>query len=123
MNWKFWQKEPAKVTGSEAKPEKLQGPRDIPEPVGRDLVVKLSKDPDWVWSLKSVLRHRQDKKDVYDVRVFNSNDAAMKKIAVKNFTSLDEHPELILFEGWYNKKSRDVHIDEKGKTQSPAKAA
>ena len=121
MNWKFWKKEPG--TGLQEGATKLQRPKEIPEPVGRDLIVNLRQDPDWVWSLKSVVRRRQEGKDTYDVRVFDANETVSKKVAVKDFTTFDEHPELILFEGWYNKKTRDVHVEEKGKSQTPAKAA
>lgn len=120
MNWKFWKNNSVTEDTTQVKAPKLPGPKDIPEPVGRDLIVKLGKDPDWVWSLKSVLRQRQGEKDAYDVRVYNAYDASSKKVTVANFNSLDAHPELILFEGWFNKKFRDVHIEEKGQ---PAKAA
>ena len=123
MNWKFWKKEQVTEKRSQEGVVKLQGPKEIPEPVGRDLVVNLHKDPDWVWSLKSVLRRRQEGKDIYDVRVFDASEVNSKKVVVKNFTSLDGHPELILFEGWYNKKTREVHVEETGKPQTPAKAA
>ena len=88
--------------------------------MGRELIVKLGKDPDWVWGLKSVLRQRQGEKDTYDVRVFNAHDTASRKIAVTNFNSFEAHPELILFEGWYNKKLRDVHVEEKEHSSSKA---
>jgi hypothetical protein len=112
MSWKFWKKEPVAGEPSQAKGEKLPGPKDIPEPVGRNLVVKLGKDPDWVWSLKGVVRRRPEGKHAYDVRVFDMNNAAAKKVRIKNYTSLDGHPELILFEGWFDKKTMQVEIKE-----------
>jgi hypothetical protein len=121
MSWKFWEKETQ--TELHEKTVKLKGPGEIPEPVGRDLVVILGKDPDWVWNLKSVVRPRSGNEDCLDVRVFSAHDTDLKQVTVKNYTSLDEHPELILFDGWYNKKTREVHIAEKTKPQGPAKAA
>jgi hypothetical protein len=34
-------------------------------------------------------------------------------VTVKDYTSLDGHPELILYEGWFDKKSMKVQIEEK----------
>jgi len=123
MYWKFWKKEAVTGEPSQAKGEKLPRPKDIPEPVGRNLVVKHGKDPDWVWGLKGVVRHRPEGKHAYDVRVFNMNDAAAKKVSIKNYTSLDGHPELILFDGWFDKKSMEVHITEKERPTSMPKTA
>ncbi len=56
MAWKFWKR---KREGEEAtKARKLPRPTNIPEPVGRYLVVNLGGEPDWVWRLKSVVRPR-----------------------------------------------------------------
>jgi hypothetical protein len=112
MSWSFWKKKSVTVELSEAKEEKLSKPKDIPEPVGRYLVVDLDKDPDWVWKLKSVVR-RQAEKNRYDVRVFNEIQAGSRGVSVRDYTTLDEHPELILFEGWYDKKSHIAHMQER----------
>jgi len=81
--------------------------------VGRHLVVQLGKNPDWVWNLKGVVRPRQEGKDSYDVRVFDEGKAAQKNVIIKDYMSLDEHPELILYQGWFDKKSMQVQIEEK----------
>ena len=112
MSWSFWKKKSATVELSETKEEKLSKPKDIQEPVARYLVVDLGKNPDWVWKLKSVVR-RQEEKYRYDVRVFDEAKAAANGVRVRDFTSLDEHPELILYEGWYDKKSNTAHMEEK----------
>ena len=107
MSWKFWEK------NSNEMKEKLSGPKDIPEPVGRHLIVQLHKDPDWVWNLKGVLCHRNTtESNLFNVRVFDQRETDSKKIAVRDFTSLDDHPDLILFEGWFDKKSHRIHIEE-----------
>ena len=111
MAWDFWKKKSETVELLKAEEEKLSRPRDIPEQVGRYLVVDLGKNPDWVWQLKSVVR-RQAEKHRYDVRVFNEIQARARGVSVRDFTSLDEHPELILFEGWYDKKSNMAHVQE-----------
>lgn len=114
MGWKFWIKESEKGEPSKPKMQKLPRPKDIPEPVGRYLIVELGKDPEWVWHLKSVVRSRQEEKNCYDVRVFDEGKAAQKNVAVKDYTSLDEHPELVLYEGWFDKRAYyEVHIEER----------
>jgi hypothetical protein len=112
MSWNFWKKGPEKVEVSKEKEEKLPKPQDIPEAVGRYLVVDLGKDPDWVWSLRSVTR-RQAEKYRYEVRVFDEIQAGARGVRVKDYTTFDEHPDLILFEGWYDKKSYQAHLQER----------
>jgi hypothetical protein len=108
----FWKKRPASEEPPKPKAEKLPKPKDVPELVGRYLVTQMGKDPDWVWKLKSVVRQRSKSKteDSFDVRVFDEAQAAAKKVIVKNYTSLDEHQDLILYEGWFDKKSMKVQI-------------
>jgi hypothetical protein len=112
MAWNFWKKRPETVELSKVKEEKLSRPKDIPESVGRFLVVDLGKNPDWVWQLKSVVR-RQAEKHRYDVRVFDEIQTRTKGVSVRDYTTFDEHPELILFEGWYDKKSNMAHLQER----------
>ncbi len=90
---------------------KLPGPRSLPEPVGRFMVVDLGKSPDWVWNLKSVSRPAGEKKAFY-CRVFDQNLTAQAGVEVKNWSSLDEHPELIIWEGHFSKKTYDVRTEK-----------
>ena len=107
MSWKFWKKD------SNKKNEKLAGPRDIPAVVGRHLVIHMHKDPDWVWGLKCVVRQQKfGKPQVFNVRVFDEKEANSKKVKVKNFRSLDDHSDLILFEGWFDKSAQRAQIEE-----------
>ena len=55
MNWKFWKKDDPEVAVT-VDGAKLAKPKDIPEPVGRKMVVGMKMDPDLVWSLKYVSR-------------------------------------------------------------------
>ena len=111
----FWKKKPATGEPSEPKAEKLPGPRSIEELVGRHLVVDLKQNPDWVWKLRSVVRRRAGGKHRFDFRVFNEAQVAAKKVKVKNYTSFDNHPELILYQGWFDKVSMEVHFEEQKK--------
>lgn len=114
MNWKIWEKKPmVEETAQSSKAEKLPKPKEMPEPVGRHLVVKLNKDPDWVWNLKVVLRPRADSKTTVDVRVFDETQAGSSGLHVRDYLSLDSHPHLILYEGWFDKQTGNIDIKEK----------
>jgi len=84
--------------------EKLPGPKGIPELVGRYMVVEEKKGPNWVWKLKGVVRPAGKKKAFY-CRVFDEAQVAQVGVKVKDWTSLDEHPELILWEGYFDKET------------------
>ena len=118
MSWKFWEKKAEAEGAAGVKVEKLPGPKEIPYPVGKHLVVAMGQDPDWVWQLRGVVRHRPEGKDAFDVRIFSDSDAALQKVSVKNFNSLDGHADLILFEGWFDKKTMDVHVEARTKPRA-----
>jgi len=81
----------------------LPGPESLPNPVGREIVVEFGGNPDEIWYLKAVRRPKEGEKDIFEVRVFSAAQAASKNVVVKDYNSLSEHPELILYEGWFNK--------------------
>ena len=110
MHLKFWQRN--RESGAAAMPGgvKLPGPKGMPEPVGRYLVVRLDQDPDWVWNLKSVSRPHPEKSELFDVRIYDERYVALENVVIKNYTSLDARPELILFEGWYDKKTMKAEV-------------
>ncbi len=111
MNLKFWQKDASTHKGASSG-EKLSKPVELPGPVGRDIVVLLKKDPDWAWKLKCVERLRAGEAHLFDVRIYSPSLASDMQVQVKNFHSLDDHPELILFQGWYNNKTMKAQIEE-----------
>jgi len=84
----------------------LPGPKRIPDPVVRDIITKLGGNPDRSWQLKAVICPKEGEKDTFEVRVFDDFQAASQKITVKDYNSLTEHPELILYEGWFNKMNQ-----------------
>ena len=106
----FWQKKNG-PTSTQTKDLKLTGPKEIPEPIARHLVIQMKRDPDNTWGLKSVVRPRPDSKDAFDFRIFD-NAQIPAKVHIENYNSLDSHPDLVLYQGWYDKKSFDVHIDK-----------
>jgi hypothetical protein len=92
------------------KQEKLSGPKDVLQPVGQSLVVSHRMEPDWVWDLKNVTRSFSDNPNKIEFRVYEQREASMRGVTVKNFHSLDDHPELILYSGSLNKKTRDLDL-------------
>ncbi|MBU1341515.1 MAG: hypothetical protein KKE44_03810 [Proteobacteria bacterium] len=108
MNWKFWNKQDQ---GKE-KGVKLPKPKDLTSGVGKHLVTKLGYSSDWVWSLKSVAKEKKDQKGIFDFRAYDPATAKMKNVTVLNYTSLDANQELILFEGWYDKNSWELDVQD-----------
>lgn len=122
MFWDFLKKKPVAGEPSKAQGEKLPKPQSLPEAVGRELVVGLDKDPDWVWRLKCVMRRTDNQKSRFDIRILDEAQAAGKGVRVQGYTSLDDNRELVLFDGWFDKKSRKTHIEEKRGPESLPKA-
>ena len=115
----FWKRKSVEEESSKSKAKKLPGPRGIPEAVARYVIVDLKQDPDRVWGLKSVVRPRSDAKDRLDVRVFDDIQVGKNKVTVVDYTTFDEHPELILYEGWFEKNSMRAHLEEKTVEATP----
>ncbi|WP_319405921.1 hypothetical protein [uncultured Desulfosarcina sp.] len=109
MNWKFWKKE-SQNEPLAANGPKLAKPKELPEPVGRKMVTVMKLDPDLVWSLKYVSRPLGDRRNASEFRIFNPESAHIKGITVKNWTSLDDLPDLILYSGSYDKSSNSIDI-------------
>jgi hypothetical protein len=99
MFWKFWKNEK-----TEAGEERLPGPKGIPFEVGRHLVVEENKDANLVWKLKGLVRPTKKKKAFY-CRVFDETKAAQAGVKVKDWNSLDEHLDLIFWEGSFDKET------------------
>jgi hypothetical protein len=109
MFGKLFGKKQADAAGS-AGHEKLSGPKEILQPVGQTLVISYKLEPDWVWGLKTVTRANDDSNKHIEFRVYDGHETSAQGIAVKNFHSLDSHPELILFSGWLDKKTKDLEL-------------
>ena len=91
---------------------RLPKPQEMVDLVGRDLVVAKGREPDWVWNLKCVLLPIQGEKKAYFVRVFSPGAAGNKKVNVKNYHSLDGHPDLILYSAYFDRKKMFVQVNE-----------
>ena len=106
----FWGKKSVK---EEEKKEKLSGPREIPGPVQNYLVAERKMDPDLVKLLMAVIRKSETGEAPLNIRVFDNSEAMAKKVQVKDYASLDEHPDLMIYEGWFDERSKQVKLEEK----------
>ena len=98
MNWKFWKKESQDETAPTNGP-KLAKPKDFQSRSVGKWSPGMKLDPDLVWSLKYVSRPMGARRNASEFRIFNPETAHLKGIAVKNWTSLDDLPDLILYSG------------------------
>jgi hypothetical protein len=78
---------------------------------GRYMVVEEKKDPNWLWKLKGVVRAAGKKKPFY-CRVFDEAQVAQAGVRLKDWTSLDEHSDLILWEGHFDKETKTVRREK-----------
>ena len=94
--------------------EKLPGPKTIPNAVGQVLVVNFKEDPNWAWALKAVMKPKEGK-DIFHIRVFAELLTNKAKLSVKDYHSLDDHPNMILYNGIYDKKNGKAQLENKYK--------
>ena len=109
----FWNRKTEASAQAGIKVKKLPGPKWVPDMVGGNLVVDHKENPDWVWKLKAVTRPRNGLKKAHDIRVFDEVQTALKNIKIRNYNSFDEHPELVIYEGWFDYDSLKVQLERK----------
>jgi hypothetical protein len=100
------------------KEEKLRGPQAIPELVQKYLVAEKQMDPDLANILKAVMRKSANQEGPLNIRVFDESEALAKKVKIENYISLDEHQDLIAYEGWVDLESKRVGLEEKKRISS-----
>ncbi|HEY87482.1 MAG TPA: hypothetical protein G4O06_05615 [Dehalococcoidia bacterium] len=95
-------------------------PGDIPIPVNMYLVTRLNIDPDYLYQLKCV----QQMDFVGDAlaTLFRIFDPATVPPLVKihNFASLDQHPELIIYEGHIDLANESINVLRHNSTSKEA---
>ena len=104
----FWGKKSAKEEG------KLSGLKEIPELVQKYLVAEEKMAPDLVKLLRGVERKSTNGAGL-NIRVFDQSEAIAKKVDIKDYTSLDTSPDLILYEGFFDEGAKQVKLEEKTK--------
>jgi hypothetical protein len=102
MKFKFWQRQ-----DTDPKTPRMTKPKEIPDAIGRYLVVTLKYEPDWVWQLMFVSRQRSDAVGVNDILIYDPQQANHQGVHVADYASLARESSLILFEGWLD-KGRDA---------------
>jgi hypothetical protein len=111
----LWKKKAVTEKSPQPKVEKLPGPKPIPGLVGKYLIAEHKIDPNLVQILKAVVRRSPKVEKAFDCRIFDGSEAEASEVQIKDYTSLDEHPELILYEGWFDEESKRVELEEKKK--------
>ena len=104
MNWKFWKTADKNDQTLNHWSSKLPKSKDLTDRVGIHLVTQLKLDPDWVWSLKGAVRPTTDM-HICDIRIFDPKEAVVGDVVINNYDALDRYPEMILFEGSFNKST------------------
>lgn len=86
-----------------------EGPKGIPDWAYTYLVVVLKVDPDRLSLLKCVEQlDYLEKRPVNLIRIFDPE--AAQRVEIKDFASLDQHPELILYEGYKGIEGEEIEI-------------
>jgi len=90
-----------------------EGPKDIPSLVYAYLVTTLEVPPEDLTRLRSVQKMSfWDDKLVTFIRIYDPLTSEEAR-QVKDFSSLDQHPELVLYEGYWEKESDRVYLERK----------
>lgn len=97
---------------------KLLGPKEIPMLVQKHLVAESKIDPDLARIFRALVRKSPKGERAFDIRVFDESEALARKVPVKDYTSLDGHPDLIVYEGWFDEESKRVEMEERKKVSS-----
>ncbi len=109
---------PSQEKVEKPKVEKLPGPRLIPGLVERHLIAQYKIDADLVPVLKAVVRRRPGAERAFDCRIFDEAEAEASETQIRDYSSLDGHPELVLYEGWFDEDSKRVELKEMKKLVS-----
>jgi hypothetical protein len=111
---------PTKGVATLTKPEeapkvKLPAPKQVPAAVETYLSTQRKMEVDLIRTLKATVRGRPESNKAFDVRIFDPGETDASDIKIQNYASLDEHPQFILYEGWFDEKSKKVEMEEKNK--------
>lgn len=105
MNWKFWE-----IKKSNSLNE-LSKPKELPSRLGKHMVVNLKYDPDWVWTLKIVTLSVAGQGSKVHFRLFDPESTRLQGLIVRDFNTLNGYPDMIAFNGWYNKDTWGIEMD------------
>lgn len=95
------------------KVEKLPKPKEITGLVAKCLTEQKKIEADIVPVFKMVIRKSEKGKKAFACWIYDDSEAQGMKVQVKDCTTLDEHPDLILYQGWYDEETKKVELEEK----------
>lgn len=104
----FWKKSKKDTDAA----EKLSKPREIPASVQKYLIDSKKMEGYLVPLLKSVVSKADKAGTALEIRIFDEADALARKINVTDYNTLDEHPELIIYEGSYDDIANKIDLIE-----------
>ena len=109
----FWRKR-----GTEEKSkQKKKAVKNIAGPLWAHMVTQYRVTDDVLQNLRRVERHGLvEDKPVIMIRMFALATADKKGVSIEGFESLDGHPELVLYAGYYRSilgVATDIHIEKK----------
>ena len=108
----FWRKK-----GVEEKGKKKKAVKKIAGPLWAHMVMRYRVTDDVLQNLRRVERHGLvEDKPVIMIRMFDLATADKKGVSIEDFESLDDHPELVLYAGYYHSVlgvATDIHIEKK----------
>lgn len=105
LNLAFWKKK-----DDAPKTSKRLRPRELPQDVGRHIIVNMNEDPDWVWGLRCVMKPVAGQETDFDIRIFNPAEAGSVAGGIKDYDTLDAHPDVVMFNGRYSKGTGKVQL-------------
>ena len=105
----FWNRKSSKGE------EKASGPKEIPVAVQQYLMTEKQMPADLTKLLKALLRKSSTEEATYQIRIFDESEAIARQIQVKDYSSLDEFPDLVLYEGWFHEGGKQISLEEKDK--------
>jgi len=112
VSWTFDQKSQEKKPTYHPKEKTLPKPTQLTYRLVRYLTVILGHNPLWASRLKYVEGPRESGQNICNIRIFDQGIAREKGVSVTNFHTLDSHPELVIFEGWIDKNTGAMELDE-----------
>ena len=79
-------------------------------------------DSKLAYALKAVMRPINNNPNTVEVRLYKQNIVDYYKLKVKNFNSFDDHQNLVLFEGTWDKKNMILNLEDRraNKNKLPA---
>ena len=107
MNWNLWRKDRVSVADGVGLPK----PKELHQRVGIHLITQLKLDPDYVWMLLQASSPVEGSRNLVRFRVFNPLEARNRGVTVRNYRSLDDHLELVLYSGTLDKKTGTITME------------